>query len=114
MYLVNCVYLFIDFCKFVEFVVEVDPYSFIICLMYVLNYMNQVSAAGTGVAVVYMRIFLPESVAGVGIAGTGNKTEDESLLRKDLSQNKPSFRDTISLLRTRCAFSFFTCQLCFV
>lgn len=76
--------------------------------------MNQVSAAGTVIAVVYMRIFLPESVAGVGIAGTGNKTEDESLLRKDSSENKPSFRDTISLLRTRCGLSFFTCQLCFL
>lgn len=65
----------------------------------------QVSAAGTVIAVVYMRIFLPESVAGVGIVGTGNKTEDESLLRKDSSGNKPSFRDTISLLRASSTFS---------
>ena len=69
-----------------------------------------------------MRIFLPESVAGVGIAGTGDKTEDESLLVKDSSENlqlfknMPSFRDTISLLKTRCGFFsrlFVICQLCF-
>ncbi|WOG97742.1 hypothetical protein DCAR_0417083 [Daucus carota subsp. sativus] len=71
----------------------------------------QVSAAGTVIAVVYMRIFLPESVAGVGIAGTGDKTEDESLLVKDSSENlqlfknMPSFRDTISLLKTSPTFS---------
>ncbi|KAL8135717.1 uncharacterized protein LOC141713467 isoform X1 [Apium graveolens] len=64
----------------------------------------EVSAAGTVIAVVYMRIFLPESVAGVGITGN-NKTEDESLLRKDSSDNKPSFRDTISLLRTSSTYS---------
>ncbi|KAK1362265.1 Hippocampus abundant transcript 1 protein [Heracleum sosnowskyi] len=71
----------------------------------------QVSAAGTVIAVVYMRIFLPESVAGVGIACTGNKMENESLLKRDPPENLQVFRkmsslhDTVSLLRTRSTFS---------
>ncbi|KAL1820742.1 hypothetical protein ACET3Z_015611 [Daucus carota] len=66
----------------------------------------QASAAGTIIAVLYMRIFLPESVAG-----TSTKTENESLLEKDSSEDlqvfkkMSSFHDTISLLRTSPTFS---------
>lgn len=70
----------------------------------------QVAAGGTAISLVYMRIFLPESIARNSIVSE-QATETDPLLEKSpkktiqLFKTLPSLKDTISMLRTSKTFS---------
>lgn len=71
----------------------------------------QVSAVGAMIATVYMRVFLPESIADVGISALHSTKGDVniSLLEEDKTSVKifktmPSFHDSVSLLRSSVTF----------
>ncbi|KAF7141080.1 hypothetical protein RHSIM_Rhsim06G0012000 [Rhododendron simsii] len=70
-----------------------------------------VSAVGAMIATVYMRVFLPESIADVGISASHPTKGDVniSLLEEDKTSVKifktmPSFDDSVSLLRSSATF----------
>lgn len=69
---------------------------------------GQVSAVGAMIATVYMRVFLPESIAEDGVSALHSTKGDVniSLLDEDKTSVKifktmPSFDDSVSLLRSR-------------
>ncbi|XP_027149376.1 uncharacterized protein LOC113749745 isoform X2 [Coffea eugenioides] len=70
----------------------------------------QVAAGGTVISLVYMRMFLPESMSRSSIVSE-QATETDSLLEKSpkktlkLFKTLPSLKDTISMLRTSKTFS---------